>query len=47
MYSPELNHFIKDCFLTNDPICEIQNKESDELDPFTNALIQEMIESKN
>ena len=42
MSSQGLDDFIDDCFLANDPICELKGQELLELDPFTHVLIQQI-----
>ncbi len=42
MSSPAFDAFIDDCFLENDPICDLRLEDSLELDRYASKLIEEI-----
>jgi len=43
MTSPALDDFIDDCFLNNDPICDLKQEDSLWLDRYASKLLAETI----
>ncbi|WP_269622418.1 hypothetical protein [Prochlorococcus marinus] len=47
MTSKAFDAFIEDCFLNNDPICDLRREDSLELDRYASKLLAEMISTQD